>query len=359
MLFSINAEEFVREFKPIIQIVPVHTTFPILSNVRIKIEKEKLNIFATDLDTSLIYNTDSCKIEKTGTIIVPAKTLFSIMGEIKGETTFHKEENRIKIEYNKGYFYLPLMEEEDFPSEPVITEEKTYEVDKDTFEEVIDKLVFIIPEDSSKRKMSGMLWEYKNKNLRLVTTDSFSLGYKDIKINLGADPFKVVVPPKVLRQLSTFNTKKIKIGVDESRIYFFGDNFILVSNLIKVDFPDYRTVISEKTDNVLTLERELFLSSLKRVSIFSNDRPKTVNLDLGEVLNIEVFSEIGESKEELDGQYKGEKLNISLSSNYLIDFLRRIKSSKVVLSFEEKNKPVTIEGEKQEIFYLLMPITIE
>jgi len=359
MLFSINAEEFVKEFKPIIQIVPVHTTFPILSNVRIKIEKEKLNIFATDLDTSLMYNTDSCKIEKTGVIVVPAKTLFSIMGEIKGETTFLREENRVKIEYDKGYFYLPLMEEEDFPSEPVITEEETYEVNTKELEEIIDKLVFIVPEDSAKRKMSGMLWEYEDKNLRLVTTDSFSLGYKDIKVDLGNKPFKVVVPPKILRQLSTFGAKKMKIGVDESRIYFFGENFILVSNLIKVDFPNYKAVISEKNDNVLTLNRGSFLSSLKRVSVFSNDRPKTINLDLGDALNIEVFSEIGESKEEIEGEYKGEKINIALSSNYLMNFLRKIKSSKVTLSFEAKNKPVIIEGEKQEIFYLLMPITIE
>lgn len=359
MLFSINAEDFVKEFKAIIQIVPMHTTFPILSNVRINVEKEKLNIFATDLDTSLMYNTDLCKTEETGTIVVPAKTLFSIMGEIKGETIFRKEENRVKIEYDKGYFYLPLMEEEDFPSEPVITEEETYKVNVKELEEIIDKLVFIVPEDSSKRKMSGMLWEYENQNLKLVATDSFSLGYKDIKVDLGEKPFKLVVPPKILKQLPTFNAKQMRIGVDESRIYFFGEQFTLVSNLIKVDFPNYKAVISEKNDNVLTVDREPFLYSLKRVSIFSNDRPKTVNLDLGESLNLEVFSEIGESKEEIEGKYKGNKINIALSSNYLIDFLRKMKSKKVKLSFEAKNKPVTIEGEKKEIFYLLMPITIE
>jgi len=359
MLFSINAEDFVKEFKAIVQIVPVHTTFPILSNVQIKVEKEKLKIFATDLDTSLVYNTNLCKTEKTGVIVVPAKILFSIMGEIKGETIFRREESRVKIEYDKGYFYLPLMEEEDFPSEPVITEEETYEVDVEELEEIIDKLVFIVPEDSSKRKMSGMLWEYQDKNLKLVATDSFSLGYKDIKVNLGEKPFKVVVPPKILRQLSTFNAKKMRIGVDESRIYFFGNQFTLVSNLIKVDFPNYKAVVSEKNNNILTLAREPFLSSLKRVSVFSNDRPKTVNLDLGENLNIEVFSEIGESKEEIEGKYKGKKINIALSSNYLIDFLRKIKSKKVILSFEDKNKPITIEGEHKEIFYLLMPITIE
>jgi DNA polymerase III sliding clamp (beta) subunit (PCNA family) len=66
MLFSINAEDFVKEFKAIVQIVPVHTTFPILSNVQIKVEKEKLKIFATDLDTSLVYNTNLCKTEKWG-----------------------------------------------------------------------------------------------------------------------------------------------------------------------------------------------------------------------------------------------------------------------------------------------------
>ena len=359
MLFSINAEDFVKEFKAIIQIVPMHTTFPILSNVRIKIEEGKLNIFATDLDTSLVYNTSLCKTEEVDTIVVPAKTLFSIMGEIKGETVFIKEESRVKIEYDKGYFYLPLMEVEDFPSEPIITEEETYEVNTEELQESIDKLVFIVPEDSSKRKMSGMLWEYENKNLKLVATDSFSLGYKDIKVDFGEKSFKLVVPPKILRQLPTFNARKMKIGVDESRIYFFGEKFTLVSNLIKVDFPNYKSVISEENDNILNLDREQFLFSLKRVSVFSNDRPKTINLNLGDNLNLEVFSEIGESKEEIQGEYKGKQINIALSSNYLIDFLRKIKSKKVTLSFEAKNKPITIEGAQKEIFYLLMPITIE
>jgi len=359
MLFSINAEDFVREFKPIIQIVPVHTTFPILSNVKIEVEKDKLNIFATDLDTSLLYSTNLCKTEQSGVIIIPAKTLFSVMGEIKGNTVFRKEENRIKIEYNRGYFYLPSMEEEDFPSKPLINEEETHEVNTKELEEIIDKLVFIVPEDSSKRKMSGMLWEYENQNLKLVATDSFSLGYKDIAVNLGKKSFKVVVPPKILKQLSTFNSQKIKIGVDESRIYFLGEQFTLVSNLIKVDFPNYQAVISETSDNILSLNRETFLDSLRRVSVFSNDRPKTINLNLGENLTVEVFSEIGESKEELEGKYKGTEINIALSSNYLIDFLRKIKSKNVNLSFEAKNKPITIEGEDKEIFYLLMPITIE
>ncbi|MEJ2354388.1 MAG: DNA polymerase III subunit beta [candidate division WOR-3 bacterium] len=359
MLFSINAEDFVKEFKPIIQIVPVHTTFPVLSNVKIEVEKEKLNIFATDLDTSLLYSTNLCKTEQPGVIVIPAKTLFSVMGEIKGETIFRKEESRIKIEYDQGYFYLPLMEEEDFPSKPLINEEETYEVNVEELEEIIDKLVFIVPEDSSKRKMSGMLWEYEDQKLKLVATDSFSLGYKDITVNLGGKSFKIVVPPKILRQLSTFNTKKMKIGVDESRIYFLGEQFNLVSNLIKVDFPNYKAVISEKSDNMLTLNRETFLNSLKRVSVFSNDRPKTVNLNLGETLNVEVFSEIGESREELEGTYKGKEINIALSSNYLIDFLRKIKSKNVNLNFEDKNKPIIIEGEDKEIFYLLMPITIE
>lgn len=359
MLFSINAEEFVTEFKGVNQIVPVHTTFPILSNIRIKAEKELLNVFATDLDTSLLYNTKMCKVKEEGIIVVPANTLYSIMREIKGETTFRKEENRVKIEYDQGYFYLPLMEEEDFPAEPVMMEKVTHPVSGEELEKCIEKLVFIVPEDSAKRKMSGMLWEYEENNLRLVATDSFSLGYKEIEVNLGEEPFKIVVPPKILKQLSSFDTKKIKIGVDDTRIYFFGDKFTLISNLIKVDFPNYRTVIQEENNNVLTLDRKSFLASLKRVSVFSNDRPKTVVLNLGENLNVEVSSEVGESKEDLKGKYEGKSISIALSSNYLMDFIRKIESPKVTLSFKEEDKPVIIEGENKEIFYLLMPITIE
>ncbi|MEO0292974.1 MAG: DNA polymerase III subunit beta [candidate division WOR-3 bacterium] len=358
MLFSINAQDFIREFKAIIQIIPTHTTFPILSNVKIKVEKNKINIFATDLDTSVIYKMDSYT-EESSVIVVPARTLFSIVEKIEGEIKFYKEENRIKIEYEKGYSYLPITPEEDYPSEPEIASLNTYSVNPDEINEVIDQLIFIVPEDPAKRRYSGMLWDYENKNLRFVATDSFSLGYKDIKIDLGEEPFKIVVPPKILKQLPLFSSKEMKIGVDESRVYFLGDRFTLVSNLIKIDFPDYKSVISIEKKNILIVDKESFLSSLRRVSVFSNDRFKSVHLDLGDDLYIESFSEIGECKEEIKGEYKGDKMRITLSSNYLINFLRKIKSQKAFLNFKDEDNPVGIEGEDKEIFYLSMPITTE
>lgn len=359
MNFSIQAEDLLSEFKVINQIVPKHTTFPILSNIRIKVESDKIHIFGTDLDTSLSYNSNLVDVKEEGTIIVPAGTLYSMLREIKGEVNFVQEGNRVKVEYEKGYFYLPSMDIEDFPSEPVISKDKTYQVELDKIEKTIDKLVFIVPEDSAKRNMSGMLWEYDDGTLKMVATDSFSLGYRDIEVDMGEESFDVVIPPKILKQISSFESKEINVGVDESRIYFIGDKYTMVSNLIKVDFPNYNSAIPENNENVLVVEGNSFLSSLKRVSVFADDKPKTVILSLGNELSVEATSEIGEGREELNGEYTGSSLNIALSSNYLSDFLRRIESTNVNLSFGGSERPVIIEGEDKDIFYLLMPVTID
>lgn len=359
MLFSIESDEFLKELSVINQIIPKHTTFPILCNIRIVAKDGAIHIFGTDLDTSLSYTTNLANIEEEGVIIVPAKTLYSMIREIKGKATFTKEGNRAKVEYDQGYFYLPLMEEEDFPSEPDIKKESAYKVNIEEIRSKIDKLVFIVPEDSAKRNMSGMLWEYSEHKLKLAVTDSFRLGFSEVEIDFGEESFNIVIPPKILRQVSSLETNEVWIGIDESRICFINDKFTMVSRLIKVDFPNYKSAIPEDNKNILKIERDSFTASLKRISVFSNDKSKTIMIELGGDLALGASSEIGEGREEISGEYNGKEINIALSAAYLIEILRYIDTKNIVLRFGESNRPVIIEGEKKDILYLLMPVVLE
>mgnify|MGYP001044760452 CR=1 FL=1 len=359
MLFSIETKEFLKELSIVNQVIPKHTTFPVLSNIRVEAKNKAIHIFGTDLDTSISYTTNLADIEEEGIMIVPAKTLYSMIRELKGKATFKKEGNRIKVEYGQGYFFLPLMEEEDFPLEPDINKENAFKINTKEIKKPIDKLIFIIPEDTAKRNMSGMLWEYKEGKLKMVATDSFRLGYSEIDVNLGKESFEIVIPPKILKQVSLSESKEMWVGIDESRIYYIGNKFTIVSRLIKVDFPNYKSAIPDKNENILKIERDSFISSLRRVSIFSNDKSRTIKMDIGGDLLLSASSEIGEGKEEINGEYSGKEINIALSANYLIEILHNISSKKVSLKFGESNQPVIIEGEEKDILYLLMPVVIE
>lgn len=359
MIFKIKPEQFLDDLNTVVQVVPQHTTFPILSNIKIEAINNKLRIFGTDLDTSISYTTEVAEIEEEGTIVLPARTLYSMLREIEKEITFSVEGNRVKITYSQGYSYLPLMEEEDFPAEPDIDKESAYKTDIEEIKESIDKIVFIVPEDSAKRNMSGMLWDYKEGNLKLAATDSYRLGYKKIKIDLGDDAFEIVIPPKILKQVLSTQSKEMWIGIDESRIYCIGDKYTMVSRLIKADFPNYESAIPENNNNILNVEKSSFTSSLKRVSVFSDDKPKTVVFNLGQEMSVGVSSEVGESREEIKGEYNGDTFNIALSARYLLDMVRKIDSKNIKLSFGKSDTAVIIEGDDEDTMYLLMPVVLE
>ncbi len=359
MLFSIEANEFLKELSIINQVIPTHTTFPILCNIRVEAKDGSIHVFGTDLDTSMSYTTNLANIEEEGIMVIPAKTLYSMIREIKGKAIFKDEGNRIKVEYDQGYFFLPLIDEEDFPSEPDISKESAYKVNIEEIKKLIDKLVFIVPEDSAKRNMSGMLWEYSEGKLKMVVTDSFRLGYSEVAVDLGEESFEIVIPPKILKQVSSSKTKEMWVGIDESRIYCIGDKFTMVSRLIQVDFPNYKSAIPDDNENILTLNREPFISSLRRISVFSNDKSKTIIMDLGKNLTLGASSEIGEGKEEISGEYKGKELSIALSAAYLIEILRNIDTKNIFLKFGETNRPIIVEGEDKDILYLLMPVVLE
>lgn len=359
MLFKVETEDFLKDLSSVIQIIPKHTTFPILSNIRIEAVNKTICVFGTDLDTSISYTTNLVDIKEDGIMVIPAKTLYSMMREIKGKTTFTKEESKVKVEYSHGYFFLPLIEEEDFPLEPEIKKEDAWKINTKEIKESIDKLLFIVPEDSAKRNMSGMLWEYSDGVLKMVATDSFRLGYKEIKIDFGEESFRVVIPPKILKQVSFSESKEMWVGVDESRIYYIGDRFIMVSRLIKVDFPNYQSAIPEDNNNILNIKKDSLISSMRRISVFSDDKNKTVILNIGQDISLGISSEIGEGKEELKGEYNGDEITIALSASYLIEILHKIDSNDVTLRFGKTNTPFLIEGEKKDTLYILMPVVME
>jgi DNA polymerase III subunit beta len=83
MEFKINRNTFLDGIQKTLGIVEKKTTMPILNNVLLTTEHNKLKIIATDREISLISDYDAEVAEK-GEITLSAKKLYEMVREIQG-----------------------------------------------------------------------------------------------------------------------------------------------------------------------------------------------------------------------------------------------------------------------------------
>jgi len=115
MEFKINREMFLLGIQKTLGIVEKKTTIPILNNVLLKAEDNKIKIVATDREISLISEYEADIIEK-GDVTVSAKKIYEMIREIQGETvSFVEKNNTVKISCQRAFYKISGLPAEDFP----------------------------------------------------------------------------------------------------------------------------------------------------------------------------------------------------------------------------------------------------
>ena len=141
---------------------------------------------------------------------------------------------------------------------------------------------------------------------------------------------------------------------------------VLVCRLIDGKYPNYEAVIPKENPNVLTIDRAQFLSSIKRVSIFSNKTTHQIRLKLvGSELSLfaEDIDFANEATERLTCNYNGDDLEIGFNSRFLSEMLTNLTSDEIMLEMSLPNRagiltPVDGLDEGETVTMLVMPVML-
>src|SRR6476661_4315396 len=83
MNLTISKEQIISGLQAVQNVVSNRTTLPILSNVLIRAEGDRLEFTATDLDVTVSCSVEA-KVKKGGATTIPVKKLFGITRELNG-----------------------------------------------------------------------------------------------------------------------------------------------------------------------------------------------------------------------------------------------------------------------------------
>ena len=365
MKFSLPKENLLDELQLLQGIVEKRNTMPILANILMNVSSSEIELTGTDLEVGLRTHF-SADIQKPGAITVNGKKIFEIVKslpdgqnvavELKGET--------LEITAGESEFKVLCMQKEDYPQVPEARFEKNIRLPLKDFKEMIDRVFYAITQEQ-RYYLNGALLSLKAKSMELISTDGHRLSYA-AKAEDGLKPEKdisVIVAKKTLSELRKFEDETVEFDFDDNNLFFRVGARTLISRIIESKFPNYQAVIPKDNPNTLSIGREELAGAIRRVSLLSAERSKGIKFYL-EKNRMRLFSsnpEIGEARDRLNVEYKGQDIEIGFNSQYLLDFLTAVPSERVAFEIKDENSAVLLKPEGEEglkNIYVLMPMKI-
>src|SRR5881396_1435599 len=125
MNLTISKEQIINGLQAVQNVVSTRTTLPILSNVLLRAEGERLEFTATDLDVTISCGVEA-KVKKPGGSTVPVKKLFGIVRELPSSEIEIEvdDKNLCSIRAGASFYKINGLSAEEFPPMPKFKDEK-------------------------------------------------------------------------------------------------------------------------------------------------------------------------------------------------------------------------------------------
>ncbi|HNS71808.1 MAG TPA: DNA polymerase III subunit beta [bacterium] len=370
MNFTVSKKEFFDALQKVIGVVPPKTTISILTCILLDLREGKLSLTGTDLEISITTTLDVNGTEE-GSVAIPAKILVEIVRELPDVplNLFSDADNKVTIRTEKGEYKLSTQPKEDFPQISVEEGELAFQMDSGRLGRMAEQTIFAVSADELRPALTGINMELLPGEIRFVATDGHRLAKITVTNGMIADDVRrnLIIPTKTLHLLLRNFEDDANVGlqIGEDHIVFTLERAVVYSKLISGTYPNYERVLPKDNELKLQINRELLISSLRRVSIFSSSLTHQVRLMVApdEVTVRSEDIEFGaEAKEAIPASFNGEWLQIGYNSNYLMDVLRHLDGEEIVFELKDATsaailKPVE-KREGEEVVMLLMPIRI-
>lgn len=370
MKFIVSSTYLQKQLQVLGGVINNSNTLPILDNFLFELQQSTLTVSASDLESTM-STTLEVESDSEGQVAVPAKLLLDTLKTFPEQPlTFVVESNNtIEISSNHGKYALAYVGADEFPKPIELTDPIQTVVPSDMLAKAINKTIFAAGNDDLRPVMSGVFFQFSTDNLTFVATDAHKLvkyTRTDLKASETAEFIMPKKPLNLLKGILATADEDVTIAYNDSNAKFSFGNSILICRLIDGKYPNYEAVIPKENPNQLTIGRNQFLNSVRRVSIFSNKTTHQIRLKIaGAELNIsaEDIDYSNKAEERLTCDYQGDDMQIGFNSRFLNEMLGNLESEEVQLEMSLPNRagiltPVDGLDEGELVTMLVMPVML-
>lgn len=366
MKFKVQRENLLKPLQLVSGVVERRQTLPVLSNLLLSAEPDKISFTGTDLEVELVAELKTA-VDEPGEITIPARKLLDICRTLPEGAQLEIVVNGDKAQLKSGRsrFSLSTLPASEFPSVDEIHGMRQFEIGQGELRRLIERTHFCMAQQDVRYYLNGLMFEIEGQRLRSVATDGHRLAMSDLQTSADVgENQQVIVPRKGIQELARLlvdDDERVQIHVGSNHIRLQLPGLRFTSKLIDGRFPDYQRVLPKGSNKLLTAECAQLKQALIRTSILSNEKYRGVRLQLdnGRLRILAHNPEQEEAEEELEVEYQGEELEIGFNVTYLLDALNAIVGDKVTISLSDANSSCLIqEPAEGSSKYVVMPMRL-
>ncbi len=373
MKLRIQRDHFTAGLQQVLNVVGSRPSMPILSNVLLQAEGDRLTFTTTNLDMGIRCHIKA-EVITPGALTLPARRLATIVkslpqNEVLLDASVH---NQAKITSGGSLFRIMGMAIDDFPPLSMPIGEHTLSLSPDVLQGMLRSVAYAQSTDENRYILNGVYFHFNAGKLSLVATDGRRLAFVSQVITAAPEESSgVILPAKTVGELGrvlnqgnmlrmTFNGRQVAFIIqleEEGSKSGLIDDITLISKVVEGQFPNYKQVIPSETAQRIRIERELFLDCIERASFVSSDRHNAVKVRVStNLLEVSGSSpEVGESHESMAISYEGPEVQVSFNPQFLMDPLKALVQDEVAFEFKDDLSPGVFKT-SEDFLCVVMPL---
>ncbi len=369
MKFTCNTKDIATALAAASKIVNVHTTVPILSNVLLQSEDNRVVARATDLELTLEFGFRA-DVAESGAVTIPAKLFSSYLGNLPAaQLELSGTPTRASVKCERSNYDFHALPAEEYPPLPATARGSQFTMSAKRFRDAVDSTIFSASSEEARGAvLMGTLLEVSGDAVTMIATDGYRLAKHRTILDDGiSGEERYIVPSRALSEAARNfgGAESIAIGAlgaAGNQLQLSAADVSVTVRLVDGQYPNYQQVIPAKFDRQVTVNTASLIAGLRRAELVAGDRASMVKLAIAnQTLVVTASSDIsGNAYEEIEVEQQGEDLTIAFNARYLIDILNHVKGPRTVMEFLGPLSPAAIrpvEGDTGvEQLYVLMPL---
>jgi DNA polymerase III subunit beta len=341
---------------------------PILLNVLLETEGNKLKISSTDLEIGIEVFIQA-EIQEKGSTTVSARTFIELINSIADDTiTLETTDNTLVVTSKKTKSVFQTINSSEFPKLYKEKGEKIAILYEEQMQKDFSAIIFAAAVDTTRPALSGVMMKSEEEGFLLVATDGYRLSLKHHKIeNKNNNTSAIyIIPARVFKELLAIKeeSKEVEVyaSVENSQVLFVQGETVLIGRLIEGAFPNYEKIIPADFSVSAEFDREEMLKAVKICSIFARDTANIIKLSLqkDKIVVSSQSPSIGENTVTVDAVLKGEENEIAFNSRYLQDILSGLNTKEILFEMTGPLNPGVFKIKDDASFlHIIMPVRVQ
>lgn len=374
MRVSVLQENLSKGLSIVSRAIASRPTLPVLSNVLIATDGQRLRLSATNLELSI-----SCwigaNVDEAGATTVPGRVFSDLVGNLSPERVdmeLNTRTQNLRLLCGGNTANIKCVDASEYPAIPEADATQGISIPAAAFVEMVKHVDFAAAKDDNRPVLTGILTRFDEEVITMAAADGYRLavrtGYLETPVS---EALQLIIPARTLTEVARIvgeSDEEVLISVLEGRnqIIFHLKNVDIVSSLIEGAFPDYHAIIPKAHLTTTQVYTDELLRACKRSAVFGRDSAMAARLvvdpsdaGMGRVSVISKSQERGDNQGLVDASVQGDEIDISFNIQYLIDVLNVIKEDQVILQTNGSAAPGMVKPVGRDDFiHVIMPMAV-